>query len=77
MYKKPIMILVCIILIFTSYNVYADQQSSLQSQQNQVQSEINAIQREIKEKEASKTPYLEKKKTLDAKLNAANSIALS
>ena len=65
-------ILICIALIFFSYTAYADTKSDLEAQNRQAQSEIEQIKEEIKQKEASKTPYLEKKKKIDRELNAAN-----
>ena len=65
-------ILICIALIFFSYTAYADTKSDLEAQNRQAQSEIEQIKEEIKQKEASKTPYLEKKKKIDKELNAAN-----
>ena len=57
-------ILICIALIFFSYTAYADTKSDLEAQNRQAQSEIEQIKEEIKQKEASKTPYLEKKKQI-------------
>lgn len=65
-------ILICIVLVFFSYTAYADTKSDLEAQNRQTQSEIEQIRQEIREKEASKTPYLEKKKKIDKELNAAN-----
>jgi len=65
-------ILICIIMLFFSYTAYADTKSDLEAQNRQTQSEIEQIRENIKEKEASRTPYLEKKKQIDKELNAAN-----
>lgn len=65
-------IFICIVLVFFSYTAYADTKSDLEAQNRQTQQEIDRIRQGIKEKEASKTPYLEKKKKIDKELNAAN-----
>lgn len=65
-------IFMCIVLVFFSYTAYADTKSDLEAQNRQTQSEIEQIRQEIQKKEASKTPYLEKKKKIDKELNAAN-----
>lgn len=73
MKRKFSVVLLSLIFLFSSYSVYADTKFDLEAQQRQTQSEINEIKEEIKEAEASKTPYLQKKKEIDEKLNAANS----
>ena len=72
MVKKLKVIMLCIILLGTSYTAYADRKSDLEAQQNQNQSEINAIQQRINRAEQSKSPYLTKKRELDSQLMTAN-----
>ncbi len=69
---KCISLIFCIILIFSSYTVIADQQSELEQQKSSAQSEANAIREKINQAEKSKTPYIEKKKKIDAQMSEAN-----
>ena len=59
-------------MIFTSYTVIADNKSELEQQKSNAQSEMNEIREKINQAERSKTPYVEKKKNIDAKMSQAN-----
>ncbi len=70
--RKIISLLFCIILIFSSYTVTADNKSDLEQQKSNAQSEMDQIREKINQAEKSKTPYVEKKKNIDAKMSQAN-----
>lgn len=59
-------------MIFSSYTVIADNKSELEQQKSNAQSEMNEIREKINQAERSKTPYVEKKKNIDAKMSQAN-----
>lgn len=72
MYKKFLTVFISIFALFMSYNVYADTINDLNNQKNSTNSEMNAIKKKIKDAQASKAPYEQKKKEIDAQLDKAN-----
>lgn len=72
MNRKFIAVFLSIFALFMSYNVYAENISDLNNQKNSANSEMNSIRQKINDKKASKVPYEQKKKEIDAQLDKAN-----
>lgn len=72
MNRKFIAVFLSIFALFMSYNVYAENISDLNNQKSNANSEMNSIRQKINDKKASKVPYEQKKKEIDAQLEKAN-----
>lgn len=72
MNRKFIAVFLSIFALFMSYNVYAENINDLNNQKSNANSEMNSIRQKINDKKASKVPYEQKKKEIDAQLDKAN-----
>ena len=72
MLKKYLAVCLSIIMVFFTYTVSAENLDELNSKKNSATSEMNAIRQKINEAQRNKTPYVQKKKNIDAQLDKAN-----